>query len=44
MRPYSVCRRKVSATLAHMDHLHIGLNWAGARERTTYWRSIGAGL
>jgi hypothetical protein len=44
MRPYSVCRRKVSATLAHKDHLHIGLNWAGAREQTTYWRSIGAGL
>jgi hypothetical protein len=44
MRPYSVCRRKVSATEAHKDHLHIGLNWAGAREQTTYWRSIGAGI
>jgi hypothetical protein len=40
MRPYSVCRRKVSATEAHKDHLHIGLNWRGAREQTTYWRSI----
>jgi hypothetical protein len=38
MRPYSVCRRKVSATLAHKDHLHIGLNWRGARAQTSFWR------
>jgi hypothetical protein len=44
MRPYSVCRRKVSRTEAHKDHLHIGLNWRGARAQTTYWRSIGAGI
>jgi hypothetical protein len=49
MRPYSVCydkkgRRKkhVDDTTAHRDHLHIGLNWAGAHLRTSFWRS-GAG-
>ena len=31
--------RRVSDTLAHRDHLHVGLNWAGARERTSYWRA-----
>jgi hypothetical protein len=41
MRPYSVCRRKVSATEAHKDHLHIGLNWPGARAQTTFWRAVG---
>jgi hypothetical protein len=38
MRPYSVCRRKVSATMAHKDHLHIGLNWVGARAQSSFWR------
>ena len=44
MGPYSVCynrkgrKRKVDDTTAHRDHLHIGLNWAGARNRTTFWR------
>jgi hypothetical protein len=45
MRPYSVCfdsngkRRKVDDTSAHRDHIHIGLNWAGARMKTTFWQS-----
>ena len=45
MRPYSVCydrkgrRRKVDDTTAHRDHVHIGLNWSGARLRTSFWRS-----
>jgi hypothetical protein len=42
---YSACfgkrgkrRRRVDATTAHRDHIHIGLNWPGARKRTTFWR------
>jgi hypothetical protein len=45
MRPYSVCldsdgrrRRDVDRTLAHRDHIHLGLNWRGARKRASYWR------
>src|SRR4051794_15656208 len=35
MGPYSLCRRKgVSRTAAHKDHIHIGLNWLGARKQT----------
>ena len=44
MGNYSVCftergkpRRKVNRTAAHKDHIHIGLSWAGARKRTTFW-------
>jgi hypothetical protein len=43
MRPYSVCydkkgkRKKVDDTTAHRDHVHFGLNWAGARMRTSFW-------
>jgi hypothetical protein len=28
----------VNRTEAHMDHIHIGLNWAGARKRTSFWK------
>ena len=45
MEPYSACldrrgrpRKNVDVTLAHRDHVHIGLNLAGARKRTTFWR------
>jgi hypothetical protein len=38
MRPYSGCKRGVSDTIAHRDHLHLGLNWRGAREQSTFWR------
>jgi hypothetical protein len=45
MGPYSVCydskgRRKkhVDETLAHRDHVHIGLNLPGARKQTSFWR------
>ena len=45
MDRYSVCydkrgRRKkhVDDTLAHRNHVHIGLNRAGARKRTSFWR------
>jgi hypothetical protein len=44
MRPYSVCfdskgrPKKVDDTSAHRNHIHIGLNWAGARMKTSFWR------
>jgi hypothetical protein len=44
MGPYSACedrkgrKRKVDDTTAHRDHIHIGLNWAGARKRSSFWR------
>jgi hypothetical protein len=44
MGSYSVCYRgrkgrykNPGDTLAHRDHIHFGLNWRGARERTTFW-------
>ena len=43
---YSVCydrkghrRRHVDDTTAHRNHIHFGLNWRGARKKTTFWRS-----
>jgi len=48
MGPYSLCvdrrgrpRRRVDRTLAHRDHVHIGLTRAGANRRTSFWRSRG---
>ena len=45
MGPYSQCydrkgrrRKNVNRTLAHRDHVHIGLTRQGARLRTTFWR------
>ena len=45
MGPYSHCytaagrkRKRVNFTLAHRDHVHIGLNLAGARMQTSFWR------
>ena len=39
-RPYGPCaRRAVDRTMAHRDHVHIGLNWRGALMKTTFWRS-----
>lgn len=45
MDDYSVCftdrgkrRKGVSPTLAHRDHVHIGLSRAGAAMRTSFWR------
>ena len=31
-------KKHFNETLAHMDHIHIGLNWAGAKKRTSFWR------
>jgi hypothetical protein len=45
MGEYSVCfgasgkpRPRVSTTLAHRDHIHLGLSRAGAAKRTSFWR------
>src|SRR5262245_897435 len=45
MGPYSVCyddrgrrQKHVNFTLAHKDHIHIGLSLAGAHKRTSFWR------
>jgi hypothetical protein len=44
MEKYSACLtedgrplRRVNRTTAHRDHIHIGLSWAGARKRTSFW-------
>jgi hypothetical protein len=43
LRPYSPCfdskgrRKKIDDTTAHKDHIHFGLNWPGAKKRTTFW-------
>jgi hypothetical protein len=44
--PYSACFKDngkrdpdVDRTTAHKDHVHIELNWPGAREKTSFWRS-----
>jgi len=43
--PYSPCfgkrgkpRKHVNVTVAHRDHIHIGMTKAGARARTSFWR------
>ena len=43
-RPYSPClskngkvQRNVNKTIAHRDHLHIGMTKAGAAKRTSFW-------
>ncbi len=45
-KPYGPCfgrdgtpRRRVGATIAHRDHVHIGFTKAGAMARTTFWRA-----
>jgi hypothetical protein len=45
MRHYSLClnrdgelRRRIDVTLAHRDHIHFGLSFAGAAKRTSFWR------
>jgi hypothetical protein len=48
LRPYSVCfdkdgkRKKVDDTNAHRNHIHIGVNWAGARMQTSFWAAAAA--
>lgn len=40
MHPYSVCagKRHIDDTTAHRDHVHLGVNWPGARMETSFWR------
>jgi hypothetical protein len=42
--PYPPCfnkkgkrRKKVNVTVAHRDHVHLGMTKAGARGRTSFW-------
>ena len=37
-RPTGRRRRPIDDTIEHLDHVHIGLNWPGARRQTSYWR------
>ena len=44
LRPYRACykpdgtpNRRVGDTIAHRDHIHFGLNRAGARKLTSFW-------
>ena len=43
---YSYCykrngdlRNNLNSTQAHRDHIHIELNWDGAKKKTSFWRS-----
>jgi hypothetical protein len=38
-RPNGEKRHGLDPTAAHIDHVHIELNWPGARKRTSFWRS-----
>ena len=44
--PYSACYKDngkkdpdVDRTTAHKDHVHLELNWPGARKKTSFWKS-----
>jgi hypothetical protein len=48
MGPYSPCygkrgrlRRRLNTTVAHRDHVHLGMTKAGAAARTSFWRHTG---
>jgi hypothetical protein len=45
LMPYSPCygkrgklRKHVNVTVAHRDHIHIGMTRAGAKAKTSFWR------
>jgi hypothetical protein len=42
-RPSGKKRDDLNPTQAHVDHVHVELNWPGARKRTSFWRSPVAG-
>jgi hypothetical protein len=44
MGTYSACAgdKKPDPTTAHRDHVHLELNWAGARNQTSFWGSPAA--
>ncbi|MCA1680257.1 MAG: hypothetical protein LC777_15535 [Actinobacteria bacterium] len=37
-RPHGRKRKPIDRTIEHLDHVHIGLNWDGAKSRTSFWR------
>ena len=37
-RPHGRKRKPIHRTIEHLDHVHIGLNWDGAKKRTSFWR------
>lgn len=37
-RPHGRRRTPVRRTIEHLDHVHLGLNWDGAKKRTSFWR------
>jgi hypothetical protein len=46
--PYRVCyskkgrlKRNVNVTVAHRDHVHVGMTKAGAAAKTSFWRQAG---
>ena len=41
MGTYSACEgnKRPDPTTAHRDHVHLELNWAGARKQTSFWES-----
>jgi hypothetical protein len=46
LRPYRACydeegrrKRRVNRTVAHRDHVHLGLTRAGARAATSFWQA-----
>ncbi|HEX8066802.1 MAG TPA: hypothetical protein VF520_09775 [Thermoleophilaceae bacterium] len=49
LHPYSACydskgrRRKVDDTTAHRNHIHVGLNWLGAKKRASFWSRRASG-
>jgi len=45
LQPYRPCygkrgkpRKRMNVTVAHRDHVHIGVTRAGAAGRTSFWR------
>jgi hypothetical protein len=37
-RPHGRKRKPIRRTIEHLDHVHLGLNWDGAKKRTSFWR------
>ncbi len=38
-KPNGHLRRHLDSTQAHRNHIHLELDWPGARAKTTFWRS-----
>lgn len=37
-RPHGRKRKPIRRTIEHLDHVHLGLNWDGAKKRASFWR------